>query len=171
MLVFAAGLASHCHAFYCVHLGSSAIILRIDGARSRPIILVERSASASPLEFALGAASSGPPLPCSDSIYDDVGRPTCRAERVPDDVRQSPHPLPPTLSAGGILSAGGGLTITRMQCIRRSRYVLRTCTPALSLVALPSCRWCAALAGNGLHQLHRLPASRTAQHSRRGRHR
>ena len=121
-------------------------------ARSRHIILAERSASASPFGVCTGPYRFRAVTSC-----------TIRSlARVRNDV-----------TAVGIAlsnrSLGAVSCLSRIQRIPSSRYAPRTCT-CLLVVALLECWWCTALTRDDLHQLHGLPTGRTTKHTWRSGH-
>jgi len=125
-------------------------ILRIHGARSRPIIHLERSASASPLEFApdptlLRTASQVISVvsDCADAVQN------CAAGMRLYPCSPRPHSCARNNPLIGLLSRTPD-----------SRYAWRTWFPAALIVAHSLRRRRAALLCNYLHQLHRLPATR-----------
>ena len=123
------------------------------GARSRPIIHLERSASASPLEFAPDPA----PL-----------RAAFRSFQLSLTV---PARFKTTLLACGCTHATprphscahNNPLIGLLSRIPRARYAWRTWFPAVLLAAAAPRWWRTTLLRNHLHQLHRLPATRATQ--------
>jgi hypothetical protein len=129
--------------------------LRIDGARSRPIILVERSASASSSGICTGSCCTQLTIHATSDVCKDAG--IAEALAVPSTASAAPC---------GVLERGP-------TSAKRTAYDPPG-TPRAPVVAPPrlvtvsTCWRRARAAGKGLHQLHGLPACRTTQHRWRG---